>query len=71
MYYSSHAFSFSLVLVSSHNSTLYQDRLDLVVKEILTITSKKRIIDVVTGLGMYVTFVTQVGAPDPGWVTQL
>lgn len=75
MYYSSHALSFSptlvfLVLVSSPNSTLYQVRLDLVVKEILNITGKKCIIYVVTGLGIYVTFVTQVGDPDPGWVTQ-
>jgi hypothetical protein len=34
-------------------------------------TGKKCIFYVVTGLGMYVMFITQVGAPDPGWVTQL
>jgi hypothetical protein len=44
---------------------------DLVVKEILNITDKICIIYVVSGLGIYVTFVTQVGDPDPDWVAQV
>jgi hypothetical protein len=44
---------------------------DLVVKEIPNITNKICIIYVVLGLGIYVTFVTQVGDPDPDWVAQV